>query len=226
MATGAGKTFCAASIIAELGVVPAIFFVTSKDLLKQAYDEFTKKIRLDGSPITVGRVGGGYTDIRDITVMTVQTAIKVCPKWDDALRKYTTAQFVKFDDEDEQDSTNIEPIRNDLLQTLYKCKLFMQDECLTGDSTVIIRGHGKKRLDELGDFVGKEILSFNGISVAWKKINKFIKSGIKCVLKITLNSGETIKCTSNHLIMTERGWVKAGELQKTDQVLFCAKQIP
>ena len=76
VATGGGKTALSASIIAELGCEPTIFYVTSNDLRKQAKDELEKFIRKNGQDIEVGEVGGGKFNIQPITVMTVQTAIR------------------------------------------------------------------------------------------------------------------------------------------------------
>jgi superfamily II DNA or RNA helicase len=118
VATGGGKTVLASGIIANIGVTPSIFYVTSCDLLKQAVDEFTQYIRLNGMPITVGAIGGGYKTIGDLTVMTVQTAVRACGgKW------------VKYDDEDENDNTDISDIREKLLELIQTAKLIQFDEC-------------------------------------------------------------------------------------------------
>jgi superfamily II DNA or RNA helicase len=118
LATGAGKTVLASGIIAELGVIPAIFYVTSTDLLKQAYDEFTQYIRLNNMPVKIGRVGGGYKDIQDITVMTVQTAVRALDgKWK------------KYDEEDENDNTDISDIKADIAELIQNAKLIIFDEC-------------------------------------------------------------------------------------------------
>lgn len=90
VATGGGKTRIGAGIIAELGVYPFIFYVTSIDLLKQAKDEIQKFVVENGVPVKVGAVGGGKKDIQDITVMTVQTAIRSLGE-----------NFVSYDEEDE-----------------------------------------------------------------------------------------------------------------------------
>lgn len=38
------------------------------------------------------------------------------------------------------------------------------------------------------------------------------------LMEIELENGETIKCTPDHLILTERGWVEAGCLEETDVI--------
>lgn len=99
--TGSGKTIVAGGIIQKLKVKPFIFFVTSIDLLLQAKASFEEILRDNGKPITVGQIGGGVIDIRDINVMTVQTAVRsLGEKWD---------KDHKFDSDDQDDKT---PIRD------------------------------------------------------------------------------------------------------------------
>jgi len=67
IATGGGKTVIAAAIVARLNL-KTLFVVYSVDLLEQTADEFEKMFRVD-----IGRIGGGYCDIKQINVCTVQT---------------------------------------------------------------------------------------------------------------------------------------------------------
>jgi superfamily II DNA or RNA helicase len=120
-ATGGGKTVIAASIIAELGVTPTVFYVTSVDLLRQAHDELSKFIHYHGISMDVGMVGGGHKDIRDITVMTVQTAIR-------SLGEKYSADF-KFDDEDKEDKMDISDIKADINNLIRSSKCIVFDEC-------------------------------------------------------------------------------------------------
>ena len=117
IATGGGKTIVACGIITAIGVTPTIFYVTSTDLLKQAVDEIEQFITLNDLPVKVGAVGGGHKTIGDITVMTVQTAIRaVGHKW------------IKFDDEDEDDNTDINDIQKDIAELIHNAKLIACDE--------------------------------------------------------------------------------------------------
>ena len=117
-ATGGGKTAIASSIIAELGVVPFIFYVTSKDLLKQAKAELERFVLKDGKPLEVGMVGGGHKDIKDVTVMTVQTAIRALD-----------AKYEAFDEEDRsKDKTDITDIKKQLKDYIRSAKGIMCDE--------------------------------------------------------------------------------------------------
>lgn len=112
------NTAIASSIIAELGVAPTIFYVTSKDLLKQAKSELERFIRYKGEPIEVGMIGDGKCDIRNINIMTVQTAVRSLG-----------ARYTKFDEEDATEKEKIKAedkarIRN-LIET---CQCMICDE--------------------------------------------------------------------------------------------------
>jgi len=76
MPTASGKTLTFTDIIAEIGVSPVIIYVPSLLLLYQTKNEIEKYLRdKEGKPVDVGIVGDGQCDIKEITVMTIQTAI-------------------------------------------------------------------------------------------------------------------------------------------------------
>ncbi len=68
-ATGAGKTFIMASLIAKFNVKPVLVIAPKVSLALQIKDEFEKFL---GIPI--GIIGGGYNQIEDITISTPQSA--------------------------------------------------------------------------------------------------------------------------------------------------------
>lgn len=213
-ATGAGKTVLAGSIIAKAGAFPACFFVTTIDLLNQAKEEMEKLIMVNGKPAEIGVVGGGKCDIKDINVVTVQTAIRALGK-----------KFEKFDDEEDgtHDSSNVgEDNKHSIKELINNCQLYIADECITGDSLVVTKNNGLQKIVNLNNMIGEDVLSFDGTSVVWKKITNFYDQGVKDILEIELNSGDKLKCTENHPIMTERGWVYAGMLRMEDKILFFA----
>lgn len=118
LATGAGKTFLAAGIVAKFGVSPTIMYVTSIDLLNQAKDELEKFIRYKGTNIKVGMVGGGSKDIQDITIMTVQTAVRCLG-----------GVWVKFDDEDtSKEEESVNSIKEDVRNLIFRSKMMICDE--------------------------------------------------------------------------------------------------
>lgn len=71
VATGGGKTHIAGGIISKAGVTPWVFFVNSRAVLHQTARALENKILGEES---IGIVGDGICDIRNITVMTMQTA--------------------------------------------------------------------------------------------------------------------------------------------------------
>ena len=75
-ATGSGKTCISCGLAKSIGRFPLTFFVTSKDLLYQAKEEFERFLLFDGCKIEVGIIGDGKCDIRDINIATVQTAVR------------------------------------------------------------------------------------------------------------------------------------------------------
>ena len=119
IATGGGKTPIGASVIADIGVTPSVFYVTSIDLLTQARDELTKFMRLNNVPVKVGQIGNGKKDIQELTVMTIQTAMTALD-----------VKLEKFDDEDNagDDDTDISDIKGDIRDLIRSAKLMMCDE--------------------------------------------------------------------------------------------------
>ncbi len=118
-ATGSGKTAIAAGIIAKLSISPFIVYVTSKDLLHQAHNEFTRFIRSNGGSIDIGIIGDGKCEIKDINVMTVQTAVRALG-----------GKYQKYDEEDKgDDTTDISSSKKDIKDLIYSAKGITGDEC-------------------------------------------------------------------------------------------------
>lgn len=85
-ATGAGKTFIMAALIAKFNVKPVCVFADKTTLCSQLKSEFEKFLGVE-----VGLVGGGVKEYRDITVISLQSAeeeyirnAKLC-MWDECL---------------------------------------------------------------------------------------------------------------------------------------------
>lgn len=70
-ATGAGKTFIMASLIAKFNVKPIVVVAPKVSLAIQIKEEFEKFLE-----VPVGIIGGGYNQIEDITVGTPQSLKK------------------------------------------------------------------------------------------------------------------------------------------------------
>lgn len=138
IATGGGKTRVCAGIIAKLGVYPFIFYVTSKDLLKQAHEELQRFILENGSSVEVGVIGDGKCVIKDINVMTVQTAARVL------------GEDFDFDDDEEkiaeEDFSEIDKKKEEIYNLIINAKGIIADECQywSAKSCQIITGYSDK----------------------------------------------------------------------------------
>jgi len=91
-------------------------------------------------------------------------------------------------------------------------KVYIIDECLTGD-TLVQTDTGLMRIDDQ-DLLGKQVLSYNEKSAQWeyKKVLRWLDRGIKPTLIIKTNQ-RSLQCTGNHLIRTESGWIKASNIK-------------
>ena len=56
------------------------------------------------------------------------------------------------------------------------------------------------------------IRSYDGTSIRLCEVGDILYSGVKDVYRITLDNGFSIKCTSDHTIMTTNGWVQAKDV--------------
>lgn len=98
--TASGKTVTFSVLIGELGITPTVVYVPSLLLLQQTADAIQHFVRdLDDKPVEVGVVGDGVCEIKEITVMTVQTAITAYNMAYDpdkgTVRKLTKAEVAK-----------------------------------------------------------------------------------------------------------------------------------
>lgn len=118
-ATGSGKNCIGARIIQKAGVSPFIFYVPSIDLLKQSQAELSRFLLKDGINIKIGAIGGGVYDPADITVMTIQTAVRACGQ-----------EYVKFDEEDKETENEDLLIakRKEILDLITSAKGYIADE--------------------------------------------------------------------------------------------------
>ena len=210
--TGGGKTMIVTRLISELKTSPFIFYVLTKDLMRQAHGTLSRCLN---EPI--GMIGDGKCDIKNITVCTIQTAINAL-EWG---KKLKLSDYC-FDEEDKWDETGIESEEKaeKIKRYISSVKGIYFDECVTGD-TEILTEQGKVRIDEVDSKKCKYVLSYNGKRAVFKPISKWMDKGEKKVLEIKLSNGKKIKCTKDHLIYTEQGWLEAGQLMTGNKVL-CA----
>lgn len=92
--TGSGKTPIMVATTIKASCFPAVFYVTSCDLLLQAKDQFERYVVHDGKPARIGQVGAGQCDIQPITIATVQSCERVLTG------KYTKYSFDDFSSDD------------------------------------------------------------------------------------------------------------------------------
>ncbi len=96
-------------------------------------------------------------------------------------------------------------------------KVYVIDECLTGDSLVLTRD-GWMRIDDRA-LVGRQVLSYSEQSETWefKRVKRWFDQGVRQTY-VVKTSQQEIRCTGNHLIRTEQGWVKAADLKPGMQI--------
>lgn len=118
LATGAGKTKTASSIISSYGL-NTIFFVHTKFLLGQAKEALEEVLGEE-----IGQVGDGIVDIKPVTVAMVQTTIKALG-----------GEYEPSDDDQETDpsqlvdETNIEGKEEEIVNMLEQAEVVFFDEC-------------------------------------------------------------------------------------------------
>jgi superfamily II DNA or RNA helicase len=115
VATGGGKTVIAAAIVAKLNA-KTLFIVYSIDLLEQTADEFESMFHLK-----VGKIGGGYCDIKQINICTIQT-----------LHCAFDLKYTAVDEEskiNEKISKEIFERKEEIRKTVQEAELVICDEC-------------------------------------------------------------------------------------------------
>lgn len=97
-------------------------------------------------------------------------------------------------------------------------KVYVIDECLTGDTLVLTR-KGLIRIDDV-NIQGEEALSYNEKTQSWeyKRISGWVNRGQRQTLRIKTRNHQ-IRCTGNHLIRTETGWIAAKDVQEGMKIL-------
>jgi DNA polymerase III subunit gamma/tau len=118
---------------------------------------------------------------------------------------------------DAASNTGVDNIREIIERAQYapvqcRYKVYIIDECLIGDS-LVLTSNGWTRIDDRS-ILGQKVLSYNENSHKWewKKVLRWLERGKKPTLTIETTQRE-ISCTGNHLIGTNRGWIKAQDLK-------------
>ncbi|WP_258003849.1 DNA polymerase III subunit gamma/tau, partial [Fischerella thermalis] len=97
-------------------------------------------------------------------------------------------------------------------------KVYVVDECLTGDS-LVLTDKGLIRIDN-PKIKGKKVLSYNDSTGQWeyKKVIRWLDRGERQTLIIKTTNCE-IRCTDNHPIRTDRGWIAAKNVKEEMRIL-------
>ncbi|MBR8834422.1 MAG: AAA family ATPase [Stigonema ocellatum SAG 48.90 = DSM 106950] len=108
--------------------------------------------------------------------------------------------------------------RSSFAPAVGRYRIFLVDECLTGDSLVLTYS-GLTRIDD-PNIVGKAALSYNEVKEQWefKRITRALVKGQRQTVVIKTTTSE-ICCTPEHLIRTENGWKKAETIKLGDRIL-------
>ncbi len=103
-------------------------------------------------------------------------------------------------------------------------KVYVIDECLTGDTLVQTR----EGLVRIGDpqIEGQQVLSYNEQSGSWeyKTALRWLDQGTRDVLEIQ-TSHRKIRCTGKHLIRTNLGWTAARDVKEGMTILSPAPAV-
>ncbi|MBE8997633.1 DNA polymerase III subunit gamma/tau [Nostoc sp. LEGE 12447] len=97
-------------------------------------------------------------------------------------------------------------------------KVYVIDECLTGDS-LVLTDEGLQRIDD-PKIKDKKVLSYNDSLGKWefKKVVRWLDQGERQTLVIKTTNRE-IRCTGNHLIRTNQGWLQAKDVKEGVKIL-------
>ncbi|KAB8314027.1 intein-containing DNA polymerase III subunit gamma/tau [Tolypothrix campylonemoides VB511288] len=124
---------------------------------------------------------------------------------------------------DAASNTGVDNIREIIERAQYapiqcRYKVYVIDECLTGDSQVLTR-EGLVRIDD-PKIKGKQVLSYNDSTGQWefKKVVRWLDQGERETLVIKTTNRE-IRCTGNHLIRIDRGWIAARNVKEGMRIL-------
>ena len=137
-----------------------------------------------------------------------------------AIATGTALDIIEIDAASNTGVDNIREIieRSQFAPVQSRYKVYAIDECLTGDS-LIQTNTGLMRIDN-PKLKGKLVLSYNENTQGWeyKKVLRWLERGTKETLVIK-TSNHLIRCTKNHLIYTDRGWIEAKNVKEGMKIL-------
>ncbi len=147
----------------------------------------------------------------------------------DLCRSITNGSSLDVVEIDAASNTGVDNIRELIERAQFapvqaRYKVYVIDECLTGDSLVQTR-EGLMRIDN-PQLQGKQVLSYNDPSGAWeyKTVIRWLDQGTRETLVIKTNR-RAIQCTPNHLLRTNQGWQAANAISGQTAILSPAELL-
>ncbi|MDY7016361.1 MAG: AAA family ATPase, partial [Cyanobacteriota bacterium] len=131
----------------------------------------------------------------------------------ESCREITRGSSLDTIEIDAASNTGVDNIRDLIERAQFapvrgRYKVYVIDECLTGESLVATRD-GSTRIDD-PTLEGREVLSYNPQTQTWefKPVLRWCDRGERETLVLQTPQRQ-LRCTPNHLIHTETGWVAA-----------------
>lgn len=90
------------------------------------------------------------------------------------------------------------------------------DDCSSAN-TLVDSPNGPRQMIDLRD--GDEILTYDGQKVLIGHVANHHCTGVKMVLEVTLEDGTRLELTAGHPVLTARGYVYAGDLLDSDEIV-------
>lgn len=134
-ATGAGKTYIMAALIAKINVKPVNVFATTLTLCAQLKDEFEKFLGEE-----IGLVGGGFNDRRDITVFSIQSVTEEDAK---------NAKVIIYDECHHIGSDTCMKVSNNSINAYYRIGVSATPWRDSGDDLLIEAAINKKKTNNI-----------------------------------------------------------------------------
>lgn len=86
--------------------------------------------------------------------------------------------------------------------------------CVTADTWI----HTSQGPRQVSDLMEDRFTAL--VDCSLQQATPFWSTGVKSVFKLTTKQGYSLKCTSNHKILTTKGWKEAGNLTTSDKVVL------
>lgn len=137
-----------------------------------------------------------------------------------AIANGSALDFVEIDAASNTGVDNIRELieRAQFAPVQCRYKVYVIDECLTGDTQVLTKS-GWIPIDD-PNLKGEQALSYNESFGRWefKPITRWLDQGKRPILKIQ-TSLRQLRCTENHLLRTAEGWLAAKDLKPGVKIL-------